>query len=65
MRLIWEIGFDYDGYNDPENLKGLIDELIEYSKNARQCLIDGKIFEDKEESEKSWFAAKAERDKYA
>jgi hypothetical protein len=37
--------------------------LIEYSHNARECLYEGKIFEDKEESERSWLAACAEREK--
>ena len=44
MKHIWEAGVDYDGYRDAKNLMELIDELIEYSKKARQCLRDGKIF---------------------
>ena len=28
MQLIRDLGFDYDGYNDVENLKLLIDELV-------------------------------------
>lgn len=34
-QLIIDIGFDYDGYNDVKNLKMLIDELVVYSKCAR------------------------------
>ena len=34
-QLIADIGFDYDGYNDAENLKALIDELVQYSLYAR------------------------------
>ena len=34
LRLIIEIGFDYDGYNDADNLKGVIDELVKYAKKA-------------------------------
>lgn len=30
-QLIYDIGFDYDGYNTPENLKKIIDELVSYS----------------------------------
>lgn len=41
---IWAIGCDYDGYNDVKNLKELIDELVEMSQKARDCLHDGKLF---------------------
>lgn len=61
MRHIWEVGCGYDGCNTVESLKELVDELIEYSYNARECLYEGKIFEDKEESERSWLAALEER----
>lgn len=64
MRHIWEVGCGYDGCNTVESLKGLVDELIEYSHNARECLYDGKIFEDKEESEKSCKAAQEERKRW-
>ncbi len=33
-QLLIDIGVDYDGYNDAENLKELIDELVECSKRA-------------------------------
>ena len=36
-QLIWDIGCDYDGYNDVDNLKKIIDELVEYSNYARTC----------------------------
>ena len=29
LDLIWQIGYDYDGCNTVESLKGLIDELID------------------------------------
>ena len=45
---IWAIGCDYDGYNDVKNLKELIDELVEMSHKARDCLYDGKLFAEKE-----------------
>ena len=38
------IGFDYDGCNTVESLKGLVDELIDMSKKARDCLHTGKLF---------------------
>ena len=41
---IWAIGFDYDGYHKTEDLKELIDELIDMSKRARECLWNGKLF---------------------
>lgn len=34
LKLIKDIGFDYDGYNDVGSLKSLIDELVSYSKYA-------------------------------
>jgi len=44
LQFIWEVGVDYDGNRTPESLMSLIDEIIEYSQNARQCLRKGKIF---------------------
>lgn len=60
---LWAIGFDYDGCNTVESLKKLIDELVDMSKKARECLHDGKLFEDKEESARSYAAAREERDR--
>lgn len=34
-QLIADIGFDYDGCNTIESLKGLIDELVRYALNSR------------------------------
>lgn len=34
LRLIYDKGFDYDGYNKVESLKGLIDELVDYANKA-------------------------------
>lgn len=36
-QTIHDIGFDYDGYNDVENLKKIIDELVSYSVKAIKC----------------------------
>ena len=35
---IWAIGCDYDGENTVEGLKSLIDNLVEMSQKARECL---------------------------
>ena len=34
-QLIADIGFDYDGYNQVNSLKSLIDELVQYALNSR------------------------------
>ena len=31
LQLIIDIGYDYDGYNDADNLKAVIDELCKYA----------------------------------
>lgn len=61
--MLWAVGLDYDGCNSVESLRGLVDELVEMAVKARDCLHDGKIFEDKEESERSLLAARAEQEK--
>ena len=33
-QLIYDIGFDYDGYERPDDLKMIIDELVSYSIDA-------------------------------
>ena len=38
LTLLIDIGFDYDGYNDIENLKRLIDELVSYVRESRKIL---------------------------
>lgn len=35
LELIYDLGFDYDGCNTIEGLKGLIDELMEYAHYGR------------------------------
>lgn len=44
LELIWQVGCDYDGYHSAEDLKSLIDELIEMSQKARDCLSKGILF---------------------
>jgi hypothetical protein len=63
LELLWQIGVDYDGCNTVESLKGLVDELIDISTKARECLYNGNLFENREESEKSLLAARAERER--
>ena len=58
---LWAIGLDYDGCNTVESLKELVDELVDMALKARDCLHDGKLFEDKEESARSYEEAHKER----
>ena len=39
-QYIIDYGFDYDGFNDVENLKGLIDMLVDYAEQVKQILGD-------------------------
>lgn len=36
-QLIYDIGFDYDGYSKADDLKMIIDELVSYSIDAINC----------------------------
>ena len=36
-QLIINLGFDYDGFNTVDSLKGLIDELVSYAQKAIEC----------------------------
>lgn len=38
LELINDISIGYDGYNDSNNLKGLIDEMASYAKLAMKKL---------------------------
>lgn len=38
IQLLIDIGFDYDGFNKVESLKGLIDELVSYAIESRDIL---------------------------
>ena len=38
IQLLIDIGFDYDGYNDVESLKMIIDELVNYARDIRAIL---------------------------
>ena len=37
QRII-DYGFDYDGYDSPEELKKLIDELVKYAEESKKIL---------------------------
>ena len=37
FELIIDLGYDYDGFNKEEDLKGLIDELVRYASLGRVC----------------------------
>lgn len=58
---LWAIGFDYDGCNSVKSLQELIDELVDMALKARECIHEGRLFEDKEESARSYEEAKNER----
>lgn len=38
LQLLIDIGFDYDGFNQADSLKTLIDELVGYAKESRKIL---------------------------
>lgn len=38
IQLLIDIGFDYDGFNKADSLKGLIDELVSYARDSRGIL---------------------------
>lgn len=40
---IIEIGLDYDGCHNKEDLMGLVDELVALAKSGLRFLLDGKI----------------------
>ena len=61
---LWAVGLDYDGCRSAEELRGLVDELVEMSIKARDCLYDGKIFKDEESSTRSYEAAREERKRW-
>ena len=41
---IWAIACDYDGCSTVDEFKDLVDEIIEMSQHARNCLWDNKLF---------------------
>lgn len=45
LELIADLGYDYDGLNSVESLKGLIDELVRYANLGRVCNTTEPIYE--------------------
>ena len=41
IQYIIDYGFDYDGFNTVESLKGLIDMLVDYAKQSKNILQNG------------------------
>lgn len=41
---IWAIGCDYDGCHNVEDLKKLVDELVDMANKARECLWTNRLF---------------------
>lgn len=44
LSMIWMVGVDYDGCSTATELKHLVDELVEMSQKARDCLNNGYLF---------------------
>ena len=50
VQYIIDYGFDYDGFESPESLKGLIDILVDYARDTKRILkgidkrMDSKVF---------------------
>ena len=38
LTLIGDIGYDYDGYGTPHDLKKLIDEMVGYARNPQSAV---------------------------
>ena len=38
IQYIIDYGFDYDGFNTVESLKGLIDMLVDYARQSKDIL---------------------------
>lgn len=37
LKMIVDIGCDYDGYNDVKNLKNIIDEIVDLAAKGIKC----------------------------
>jgi hypothetical protein len=44
LELAQDIAVGYDGCKSEESLKALIDEMVEYVKNARGCIKKGNLY---------------------
>lgn len=61
---IWAIGCDYDGCHSAEDLKKLVDTLVDLAQQARAFLHDGKLFGDVDEEIASYREAKAASERF-
>ena len=61
LMMIWMVGCDYSGMSRAEDLKRLIDELVDMAQKARDCLHDGKLFPDKDAEEEQLTALREEQ----
>ena len=50
LTLIGDIGYDYDGYRTPHDLKKLIDEMVGYARNP-QSAVDTLTAEEQEDEQ--------------
>ena len=44
FQLIIDLGYDYDGFNDSESLKGLIDSLVQYACDGKKACDDKVVY---------------------
>lgn len=44
LELVHDIAIDYDGCESKEGLKSLIDEMVGYVQNARECMKQGNLY---------------------
>jgi hypothetical protein len=44
LELLHDIAVGYDGCRSEESLKALIDEMVEYAGNARECMKQGNLY---------------------
>lgn len=68
LQLIWMYGCDYDGYDEPDNLKSLIKELVQLAEDAQTYIDEGKLNRDNldviKEEEDTDIQAEKDRDEY-
>ena len=50
FELIIDFGFDYDGFNDIQSLKSLIDEMVRFARLGRVANITEPIFSNGQDS---------------
>ena len=46
LELIYDLGYEYDGFNDVDSLKGLIDEMCRLASLGRACNVTEPIYVD-------------------